>query len=236
MKKNFVLIFCLFWLCGCSVEYELDLNNYLKYNESIKISPINNEEKKLLGEFKNFIPVDYHIDEIGAFENEYSDLTYYNYKLNNNGSLIVNHSHDLDSYASSRFINTCYDYVTVMEEKSSDGNLNLILSTSNKFKCFDNYDDLDNVNVTIKTDYKLIESNADSINNGSYTWRIDRSNKDNKYIYLSIDVTQKEEKNLFKKILNSNLFGISVMFIILFSIIVLILSFLKTKSNLNNKI
>ena len=94
VKKNLLLIIILFLLCGCSVEYEIELNDVLKLNENIKIIPSTVEEENSLSDYNTYLPVDFNIDERGAFENKYDDLEYYNYKLNSNNAMNIKYSHN----------------------------------------------------------------------------------------------------------------------------------------------
>lgn len=63
-----------------------------------------------------------------------------------------------------------------------DGKVSL---SGSGFKIFEQNESLDNLTININCKYKVLESNADSINGNIYTWNINRSNYMNKTIALS---------------------------------------------------
>jgi len=59
--------------------------------------------------------------------------------------------------------------------------------TSKTFNCFEHYKDLDKVTVMIKSNHKLIETNADKVDGYKYYWTIEKETKDDEKILLKLD-------------------------------------------------
>lgn len=98
------------------------------------------------------------------------------------------------------------------------------------FKMFDSYDTLDRVKVNIKTDYKVLDNNADSVDGNTYTWNVNRTNYNDKTVFISIDkpVYEKIKNNIEKKsnkVSNSLLIG----FILLLFIVIIFVCMMLIK-------
>lgn len=210
MKKTIFIITLLLLLTGCKIEYKIDLNNLLDIKESTEILLTTEEDKIKLDNFDLYIPINKETDDYGAFEIKRDDLEYYNSKKEDE-TITFNYKfkkEEYDKYINSTFVNLAYDYVSISEVNDST----LVLSTSKEFLLFEKYLDLEEVKVTINTDYKVLSNNADEVNNHDYTWIITKDNAYGKGIYLKIDTT-KEDLNFFEKLMRGDYLNIFTLYL-----------------------
>lgn len=223
MKKIFGLLIILLLLTGCDVKYNIEFTD-VSVKEDLKINNLSNEEYK---EFNNlFIPVDYEIDDYGVFKKKYEDIDYYNMRKFND-SVNFSYTFDYNDFGNSTFLNHCYDKVTFSRDTHE-----LILSTSDRFLCFDSYDTLNSLEVVIKSDYKLLETNADYVDGNTYMWNITDSSKN---ILLRLDSNYESNykaKTFIEKLLNSNFVIFTGIFVVAFIICYL----LKKKGQFKNRV
>lgn len=230
LKKNILLLLLIIIpLTGCTVEYKLDIDENIKLHENITITPIIDTEINKIKAYNSYIPINIDIDEEAAFKKKYKDLKYYKYKKDNNNNMIIKSSHDINQFNTSRFANSCYEYIALSKTKTKEEKENLLLSTSKKFLCFDMYEELDEVKITITSTYKLKETNADEVKRHTYSWNINRSNKDNKVIYLLLDTTE-QDLNFWERLKNGEYTNIFTISLLLFIIGIIIYGYLKRKS------
>ena len=158
------------------------------------------------------------------------------YKLEKNNNIFKKEFKYNDSNAGYEYNSTFKDNVkslpTIAKKCYESININkndntLIIQTSNEFLCYDKFNYLNNVNIKFKTNYKILDSNADEINNNELTFKINNNVKDYKPIYIKLEL-----KNVIKK-QNNN---IPLIFtIITIAIIVSILIFVYIKRKKNNE-
>lgn len=204
--KILLLVFSSLVISACSATYNLDIDKKLNLSENLNLSLSYNSDYDKLNEFDYYLPVNIKSDDYSIFTTKHDDVEYFDIKKSSNA---VDFSYKYSNYVdidSDRIINTCYDYFNVINKKDKDDNNRLILSTSKKFKCFDEYDNLDDVTVNITTKKKVYDNNADSVDGNTYTWHISEENKDNASINIIIDGSTDSslsfvEKNMFLIIL-----------------------------------
>ncbi len=239
MKKLFLVIFFIFMATGCSANYDLIINeNSIEENVSITI-PKSVTDKATFQESISHPRVVY-----------YDAGTYYNMNQNeDNSNYYVNYSysHDINNYKDSSFLRTCYNSsgINITDNK-------IDISTSNEFKCI-NMDDgfyMDSVTITIKTDLTVLNSNADNVNDNTYTWIINENNYQNKPIILSIEKpeTNNNQENVISaenntndnhladSVVNDSPYGLYVVLIVVIVLIIITVLFIKHKTNKANKI
>ena len=123
---------------------------------------------------------------------DYSSLgDSYNYNFNNN-RLTFSNEFNRDNYQNSTAVSACYKTLSI-----ANYNGNTIISTNNRAECFDAYPSLSSLTINIIVDKKVTSNNADKVNGNTYTWNINRNNK-NKGINLTFadkdnDKTTEEE-------------------------------------------
>lgn len=209
IRKNYFLLFFIFFISGCSVDYHITISDNT-IDEFIQIDEnINNIENNTLFvgnlSYKNSIdnlytiPQPVYNDSDSNLYNETETIDgvqYYDKEMifsENIYGININYNHEISNYVKANTINTCYNNVSVLQNGS-----NLILSTNRENICFERYSILDNINIYIKFDdekYKVVDHNADSVNQNEYYWNINRNNYNNKSIVIELEELDNEREH-----------------------------------------
>ena len=181
--KIFTLITLLILtLSGCTIEY------------NVTISEENATEEIVVNNFTvETFPTPAFIDAQGASETneEVEGVEYYDISYRNNNTYF-NYDFSINDYDRSTAVNTCL----ASFKRDFDGDGNYIINTSSYYSCFDLYPLIEEIVVNVNLDtsiYKLIDSNADSENNGSLVWTITKDNYQNKSIQIIYDLIEDED-------------------------------------------
>ena len=203
MKKRLLLLILLFLVTGCSANYDIEIyNNTVKedmeYFDSISSNWDSEAQygltyRELVTSSANYpYPV---FDSTVVDENDTIKLDgveYYDNTLISDasklGQKLKYHKFTLDNFSDSSIVKNCYQYFSVLEEGD-----NIILSTSLENKCFDSYSQLDFITVNLKTNHKVVSSNADIVNGYHYTWNLSRDTKEES----AIQITLKKDEYIF---------------------------------------
>lgn len=181
MKKIiFLLLVCLL-LTGCTVNYNLDINDN-NFKETLTGSVLNTELNNNNNTDINMFSYLINGDQPAFYKN---DNIFFNKTTNNTTNGIdfdYNYTFNEYNFNNSRIINECFDN-HIYEYKDNT----YYLVVSGKFNC--NYSETTNINIT--TNYNVTSNNAQTIKNNTYTWTINENNKDNVYFYITIDKTNK---------------------------------------------
>lgn len=170
----FVFLFCM--LTGCSVDYNLEFKDRV-LSETIKIdasdSDITIEEiEKMLEE------------QVYREEEEQQP-----YKVKqSNKKIQLSQRYNVQTIKNSPLLNQCYTAYNFLENENYYD-----LTTSEVFTCnpFD-YMYIDNLQIKIKTNHKVINHNADRVEHNTYVWNITRENANNKPIQIRFSKETKE--------------------------------------------
>lgn len=234
MNKKFLLIIVIAFLCsGCSVDYNIDIDKQLDFIENINLKSTSDDDIQQIKEFNSFVPINVESDDPSVFEKKFDDIEYYNIKKSKeNDRLSFDYVSNMDKFNSDMFVRSCYQYLTLMKKNDDK---DLLLSTSRKFLCFDNYDNLDDVTITITSKYMLKETNADVQEKHKYVWYINKDNYDDKYIYLLLDLEHRD-LTLKERILEGEFINMFTIALFLFVIGIVIYFILKKKGDIKNKV
>lgn len=145
-KLIFIFIFVLFVCCGCKGEYTLTYENN-KFSENFVVSDLSKEDSRDLVKYDNgseYLKID---DKNSYLYAEDGDNKIYKFDMG-------------DKFVVSPLINTCFEHVNVVDK---DDFINI--SASGEYYC-KNYD----LVVYVKTDKKVIFSNASSVSDNTYKW------------------------------------------------------------------
>lgn len=204
MKNNIICLFLvIFLLTGCTIKYNLNINKD-GIKEIAKISaPLGGLSYfEAENQLDNIIIS--NISEDGSISNKYKIDKIIN--TNEYGLELT-----LNDYRESSFMNGCYSNVNI----SNDGK-NYILQSEGNFNCFNIWDQDYDVEINISVDGKVIESNADSHNGSTYTWKLyDDQSKD---IYIKYSLDKKDNNNTISIYIIIGLFVIIVGVVIYFVI------------------
>ena len=191
--KYYLLFICLFFLSGCSANYQLNIDKNLSFNETVIMNASDNEDISLISSYEGYLPINVESDDTAVFEKKIDNVEYYDLKKNkDNSKMKFSYNFDLTSLNKSMIAASCFKHIAAINNVDDTENKNeLILSTSKGFLCFDKYENLDDVTVVLYSKYQEIQTNADVIDGHQYIWNIDRENAKDKYIYLSLDMNKK---------------------------------------------
>ncbi len=227
--RNFLLLGVLF-LTGCSVDYKLNIDKGLNFNESVQLKASTVQEKERIIDYNQFLPIDYYADDYSVYEEKISGVEYYDSKkLDGDTVLQFKYPYDIEKFNNNILALNCYQYVTAMNSNNT-----LILSTSKKFLCFDKFDELEDVTVTVTSRYKLIKTNADSSDNYTYVWKITKDNYKDRSLYLELDATDRKE-TWWEKFQKTGFYQYGIIIIIIM-VVFIVFQFFKKKSERRDRI
>lgn len=196
MKKKLLLLILLFLVTGCSATYDVEIyNNTVKEDmEFIEDNSSKWDSEAQYGLTYRELLTDSVSYPYPAFNDAMVDendrikidgVEYYDNKLisesNKLGQKLSYHKFTLNDFEESSIIKKCYQYFTIMTQDD-----NIILSTSLDNKCFDEYPNLDFITVNLKTNHKVVSSNADIVDGYHYTWNLSRETKDDSAILITL--------------------------------------------------
>ena len=253
MKKKlrllFILVSLIFVCNGCSVVYkatitEENIDERLTLTET-SLKAYQNAFSYSTGSMDNFEKNRTYLDKYSRYKvNEYIDKFYIN-----------KDNFDRDNYLSGWSTkNELYEYSFGggKKELSLKNNFfinniikdSIIINDNNIILHIDNIpngllDEIDDVTITIYTELSVISNNADTVENNSYTWKLDKNNY--KTISLSMNIerpkneqinednTKKDNINVKKKNTAFTLIIIIAMYI---AIIIAVVNFFNKKKKL----
>ena len=225
--KILILVFIIFMMCGCSASVDIEIKDK-KVFESVDITAYQNviyTKEILNSSFRNYIPVyarDLIVDTLPDTPRE--GIKYYEKTttdLGNGYKFNYKYTFGLDEYSEARTIKDGFRYY---DFSYNDTNNTITISTDdNGLLYFNDYDQLDEVRINIKTNYFVESNNADEVNGNTYTWVFNKDSK--KSIKMTIDTDSSE-------VVSSN----NIVLILSVAIVAAILVFLALKSRDNNKI
>ncbi|MFV0250340.1 MAG: membrane lipoprotein lipid attachment site-containing protein [Bacilli bacterium] len=206
MKKIVYLLVFMILLTGCSVKYELSIKNN-NVNEKLTITGVTED-----------IP----------FQADLINISSTSYKKNfKNDTLIYTTNYNLNSF-DSVIPSRCFENYNF----TNTDNI-FILRTSGIFKCLPyQYNDYDYFNynqleLIIKTNHEVLETNATSVEEGIYKWIINEENLEDATVYI------KFSDKIIKK---TNWKVISIVISVIISVVLVVSINLLKKHKINNEI
>lgn len=176
MKKILLFAFICLFLVGCTAEYKIVLNDD-KIEEKLTIIELNktifDKETDTGWTVRNSFESLLENDEFGQENYKIKSLT------TDDQLGIEYRSSSLKSILSSSIINQCYSNPSIVVDEDI-----VTISTGN-FECYDFYDNLENIKIVFETNYKVISTNADVVEDDSYIWNFTKDS--NKSIQISYD-------------------------------------------------
>lgn len=226
--KMFIIFILIFVFSGCSVEYNLIVNEDNTINEKV-IAQEKTKRMESLTRLKGKQAVSYLYDmfkkddqnvKISSREDEYN--TY---------ATTITSYNDITEYAS-KFNSDVFDKVKIEKE---DDKISFTAVQSNLLGGNSSYSLVyDDITINITIPYEVIDNNADEIKGNVYIWRIDKSEE-----YKTIKISYKEgnQKDKINVKLNDKTYnigyGIAIVGIMVL-IIGLIVLFVYIKNKKNN--
>lgn len=221
MKKKVLMLLSIVLLSGCTAEYNLEFKDDVFY-EVIE-GTVNNDEIEEEVEGRTDVnPIYYnlYIEDnplISSSEEVYNKQII---DIENGKKFNFSYAYD-GNFDKAKVINYCFEE-NIFEEDDEFYYINL----SGKFGCL--YSDELKINVT--SDKAVLENNADSIKNNTYSWTINEDNVDDVNIMMAISKSISSKDNEYKVEIST--FKI-VAFVILI-VLSIITYFLYRKKNSDN--
>lgn len=188
--KNIVFILAVFLLTGCSASYNLTIdssNNVFAEKTSIYES---NSDLSLQASFEsikqNKKPAYYSdipdMDSVKIKENT-AIYTITDYTDSSNYGLTYAFNFPSQKYYDSNMLKSNVENYTISESN------NTMKLQASKFKCFDNFKQLQSLRVNINIANEVVYNNADYVSDNTYTWIINSTNYTDKKItiYYKLD-------------------------------------------------
>lgn len=178
MKKLIFILFLLLFVTGCNIEYNLVIDRN-DFNEKIFIYQTNEyiENRFNTRNIESMITnlVDSNIKMLDPYG-------LYDYELvlgeEISGVRLIKRESDFETLKNSIVFEECFKNGNVRE--TSD---RIFISAVNGFGCVDYFDNDSQITATIESNRNTSVNNADSINNGVYTWNVDPMDRNYELIY-----------------------------------------------------
>lgn len=224
MKKIF-FVFSFLLLTGCTAEYNLVYENNI-YKENVFVKSLKNEycSESLCSTYydsyyKNNITVDYRDNEEKLAEGiNLNKYKFYNKELVNNEFYGIKLGYNFDyNFKYSYVVNQLFENFIVNENFIKADNIKDIFSI---------YTNLEEINITFKSDKKIESNNADKVEGDIYYWNIRRDNWENKYINIVFSGAENNDGSNNTNNDNKINFNKSVNFILVVLVIVILVSIL----------
>lgn len=194
MKKINLFILCVisFFLSGCTATYTLNIDEEM--SDELNIYMSDSEYKKFNSDPNNYLIMQYANQDGGydTYNGEKIDgLEYYDMQKDDTKKNVTFTSEiDNDKFNEMTLIKYTFRNYTI---KATDDELYI-----KTYKGFDFiYDQLSSVKIILVSPYKVLYSNADSVNENKLIWNITKTNKENAYIEVNYatDMSFDEEIN-----------------------------------------
>lgn len=166
LKKIFILLCGIFILSGCSVEYNININDF-EFTENVNIYADNEKEVKSLEFYLN--------EDIVAFSYDDRDFLYNTEAISGNKEGInLNFKYtDLAAYSLSSFFEQCYEKSNISTDEEK-----IYIKATNYICQGYNYNNVTSAVINLTTNHEVVSHNADKIDNGIYIWNLGNSGKD----------------------------------------------------------
>ena len=218
--KILFLVFALWLLSGCSIQYNLNFEDS-SFKENIKVTlagaDYRNDKITNLKDF-NLLAISKGLEQ-KEYEKEFSDS-------DNQFLASYTYEYRIEDFNKNNILNQCYDSFSLLEENNY-----YLLSTGKQFDCLSiEYQTVHNYEINITTNHKVLEHNADKVNNGKYTWII--KNDDNK-VSTQKPIMIKFSKEIKEGILDNNISMILIAFatVLLIGGIIFLIAYNRNKKS-----
>ena len=200
LKKIGILVCLLFILSGCTVNYNVTIDeNNIKEDINVNDNITDNRTKEdIISFYNSWYPVYLYDGIIDDYSTKLDDAIYYN-KSNiiENGdtyNYTFSYNHKLKDYPKT----TIWSLYLLNNSFITDNN-KISISSGKSIQIFNN-SAITNLNINITTNLKVLENNADRINDNTYTWEYNLNN----YRSKSVKLVLAKENNIEESPSNSN--------------------------------
>lgn len=225
--KRIILVFIVFLLCGCSVEYNLTVYSDSSVSEKVVATEITNRMKTNTGlDENNSVTYLYDMFKRDGYKTRINTVK----KDNKTVSTVSGSYNSIEEYGE-KFKSDLIKEASVT--KSGDNVTIKLNQTEPLLTSSDRSLVYDDVTVNITVPFKVLKHNADSYKKDTYTWHI---NKDEDLKKISITYDSSSEKNKQTIKIGDKKINVRVDLIVLFSFIfiimmIVIIVFINNKKN-----
>jgi uncharacterized lipoprotein YehR (DUF1307 family) len=197
-KYKIIFLFCLsILLTGCHVDYNLELEDVVKEEININVS-------------SNFNEVEDRLNVLTPVLDVYEEG--HNYiKTKSGNKLTYSYTYNNDSFKDSALTDACFDNFTFVE-----GDDYYSIKAKGQFGCL--YDN-EKVNINVITSKYVSEHNGKK-NKNTYSWTIDKNNRDNVDIQILVMKKDPASETTFSELIKRIFKAGVVLFMIIGGIIV----------------
>ena len=219
--KLLILPVLIILMSACTAEYNITIAEDGIKEEIIAYYDNNKANKKIVNQlYKQKAAAYYDMDK--------NITNYYHIKKYGNktsSKLALKYDYEYENHTklqNSNVLKQCFYNVSVVKDKKF-----LTLNTSEGVDCFshDGQEMIDKVDVSITTNYKVAESNADKVLNNKYIWTITDNNSDSKSIYMKIDYTDKKQQQK----VNNQIYIYLLIFVIISPVLLILVRSYRNK-------
>lgn len=225
--KNFILLLIVFVVSGCSVQYNLTINEDSSVSEEV----IASEKTNRLESKTRLKGADAYNYLYNMFKRPNEDISISFKEKNNITYGVANTTHNsLDEY-SGKFRSDIFEKVEITKDNDT-----VTITANQKAPISSNsassyvYDDI-TINITLP--FTVIENNADKVNRNTYTWNIkkDSNLKEIKLTYREKSLANRANININNKEYSIKYEYIIIGIIVLSIAIIVIYVVIKNKKN-----
>lgn len=186
MKKILYLFILLLLLTGCTANYTLEIeNDTFKENISSSFS-LNSLDEGVRATLP--LPDDYKYNAFVNRDNMFLDIVFDSDYDNDLANFNEKYIYNANNFENASSINDCFEEHTFYNEENF-----YYIKLGGSFNC--RYE-ADVINITIKTDNKVLSTNAKKKGN-EYSWKLTEDNFDNTDIYIEISKKSENSSNNF---------------------------------------
>ena len=232
MKKGLFLLFCIFLLSGCSVNYDLEIGDeILEKTNIIENFSAPDYNYNLFNIYSTKpIPLSEYVPIMSESDNRAEGISYYDFKpFSDSTTFGINYAGNFNADIPLNESSILWFGVGNFDYREEEDGI--YINVPSKIKIFEQFSNLDEINVNIKTDYNVIENNADKVNKNVYVWKINRDNYKNKTIKLKISKSSKLEEITEQDSMVT--FSICLFILILFGFIIFLFVRMRFRKNIS---
>lgn len=208
LKKIVLLLPLLLLITGCGSTYEIEFTQDDTIKDTISIFEDNDKVERFTKKDE-----DDFLNKLLDFERGYEHYKRELYTTEDITGYKYTYDFTYEEYDAMSQLRKCYEDLTlkVIDDK-------IELKTKGEFLCATYHKEMPYMEITIKSDYKIEDSNANTQDSNTATWKITKNNYKNTPIEITLDKTdinEEEEKEFpIKNIIIIVLFLIALIYIL----------------------
>ena len=207
LKRILLLIPILFLITGCGSTYEIEFTQDNTIKDTISIFEDNDKVDKFTKEDEDEL-----LNTLLDFERGYEHYKRELYTTEEITGYKYTYDFTYEEYDAMSQLRKCYEGLTLNVTENT-----IELKTEGEFLCATYYKEMPSMEITIKSDYKIVDSNAQMQDGNKATWKINKTNYKKNNIEITFDknnITEEEKELPIKNIIIIILFLIAVIYIL----------------------